>query len=117
MCQGLRVAGGGRFWSEETKPRLLKEGGSVFTGIQRDEAATTTFRLLDRRLHEHHARACPACLVVNNEFFHSRIDTAVAYGRHVGGGDHAENLSVDFEDNHAAPLAHQEIMKDVARCA
>jgi hypothetical protein len=81
--------------------RLLIEGARVLTGVLLDEVATTTFRLLDRRLHERHAHAGPACLVVNNAFFYSRVDTAVAYGRHVGRGDHVENLCVDFEDNHA----------------
>jgi hypothetical protein len=95
------VDGAVKFWPDVSKTRLLIEGARVLTGVQRDEVATTTFRLLDRRLRERHAHAGPACLVVNNESFHSRVDTTVAYGRHVGRGEHVENLCVDFEDNHA----------------
>jgi hypothetical protein len=67
------VDGAVKFWPDVSKTRLLIEGARVLTGVQRDEVATTTFRLLDRRLHERHAHAGPACLVVNNEFFHSRV--------------------------------------------
>jgi hypothetical protein len=56
------VDGAVKFWPDVSKTRLLIEGARVLTGVQRDEVATTTFRLLDRRLHERHAHAGPGAL-------------------------------------------------------
>jgi hypothetical protein len=104
-----------QFWPDVTKACFLIECASVLMRVQGNDPATTTLRLLNCGLHKHHTRACPACSVVNNEFFHARVNTPVADGRLVRGGDDAENFPVDFKNDHAAPLSCQEVTVNGAR--
>ena len=65
------------------KTSLLIEGACGLARIERDEATAAPMRLRDSRLQQRHSSAGPAGLVVNDEFFKSRVFAAVTDGGYV----------------------------------